>query len=301
MQTCFGFFALILFSVCVSPTQQLDPPLKIRPIVDLAPLELIARFPELKKLDFAKTQDELPRLLERVGDRVQALFRDFPNTSSLERVRLETLNYPGGAVRSMNRNFQFLLIAHSLRLQSKITPLGGETTLSPEEGEIKLEEYRNRRNGAEIDIHKLKGFFLMSKGFACIPLYFHPFYRMEAVFRYLGREAEGSKAFVIAFAQRRDVARLAGTIHSSLGPLRFWVQGIAWVDPASYQVVRMRTDLLRPLVEAGLQENTTEMQLEEIQFSQISRTLWLPREVVVTTRYMNRFTLRGTPSLSCQK
>jgi hypothetical protein len=40
-----------------------EMPSKIRSIVDLAQSELIARFPELKKLDFAQSQDKLPRLL----------------------------------------------------------------------------------------------------------------------------------------------------------------------------------------------------------------------------------------------
>src|SRR5688572_14507588 len=282
MQNCSGFLALILVSISVLAAQQSETPLTTRSLVDLAPSELIAQFPELKNLDFVQTQDELPRLLERVGDRVQALFRDFPNTSSLERVRLQILNHRGQAARSVNREYQYLLIAHPMAVQSKVTPLGGKMLLTPEEKNMKLDEYRTDNKGVEVDIHKLEWFFLMSKGYAAIPLFFHPMYRTEAVFRYLGRERAGSRAFVIGFAQRIDVARLAATFHSSTGPLPFWIQGIAWVNPASFQIARMRTDLLKSLVEVGLQQNTTEIQLREVQFSRTGRTLWLPREVVVT-------------------
>lgn len=284
MRNCFRFLALVCVSTSLLAAQP-ETPLKTRALVDLAPSELMAQFPELKKLDFAQTQDELPRLLEEVGDRVQALFRDFPNTSSLERVRLQILNYRGQAVRSANREYQYLVIAHPMVVQSKITPLGGQTLLTPEEKKMKFEEYRTDKKGVEVNIHKLEGFFLMSKGYAGIPLFFHPMYRAEAVFRYLGRETAGSRAYVIGFSQRVDVARLAASFHSSTGPLRFWVQGIAWVDPASSQIARMRTDRLKPLVEVDLQQNTTEIQLQQVQFRRTGRALWLPREVVVTTRW----------------
>src|SRR5688572_4976683 len=161
MRSCFRFWALVCVSASLSPAQQPD---KTKSLVDLAPAELIAQFPELKKLEFAQTQDQLPRLLEQVGDRVQALFRGFPNTSSLEQVRLQILNYRGQAVRSVNREYQYLLIAHPMVVHSKITPLRGETLLTPEEKNMKFEEYRTDKNGAEVDIHKLEGFFLMSKG-----------------------------------------------------------------------------------------------------------------------------------------
>lgn len=170
-------------------------------------------------------------------------------------------------------------------MQSKITPHGGETLLTPEEKNMKFEEYRTDRKGIEVDIHKLEGFFLMSKGYAGIPLFFHPMYRAEAAFRYLGRETAGSRSCVIGFTQLADVARLACNFHSATGPVLFWVQGIAWVDPANFQIARMRTDLLKPVVEAGLQQNTTEIQLQEVHFGQTGRTLWLPREVVVTSRW----------------
>jgi hypothetical protein len=180
MENHSGFLALILVSISVLPAQQRETPLTARSLVDLAPAELIAQFPELKNLDFAQTQAELPRLLEQVGDRVQALFRDFPNTSSLERVRLQILNYRGQAVQSANREYQYLLIAHPMVVQSKFMPRGGQTLLTPEEKIMKFEEYRTDRKGVEVDVHKLEGFFLMSKGYAGIPLFFHPIYRSEA-------------------------------------------------------------------------------------------------------------------------
>ena len=95
-----------------------------------------------------------------------------------------------------------------------------------------------------------------------------------------------SRAHVIAFAQVPAKSRLAGTFNSIIGPISFYVQGFAWVDPSGYQILRMRLELLTPLTQVGLLKQTTEIRMQEVHFNQVQRTLWLPSEAVVTSRYM---------------
>ena len=273
MLQCFDCLTrtLCLFAVLTAQApipQNLLKYIGARTVVDRSPSELIAAFPELKGLEFMQSQDGLSSLLARVGDRVQALFHDFPNTSSLERVCLERLGDRGEVVARVNREFQYLLIMR-----------GGERGNA-------IEEDRTDTKGRQVNLEEIKRYHLLSGGYSSIPMYFHPSFRTDSIFRYLGKERTGRIAHVIAFAQRPEAARLIGTFLSLQNPLRFFVQGIAWIDPANYQIVRMRTELLNPV--ADLQRNTAEIQLEEIHVGQESRVLWLPHEVVVTTQWMGR-------------
>ncbi len=66
---------------------QLMPELQIymgaRSVVDLSPEELLQSFPELKKnLTMAPDDSELPAILRRVGENVEAFFCHLPNTTS---------------------------------------------------------------------------------------------------------------------------------------------------------------------------------------------------------------------------
>jgi len=65
------------------------------------------------------------------------------------------------------------------------------------------------------------------------------------------------------------------------------VQGIAWVDKASFQILRMRTDLLASQPEVGLDEETTKVKFSEVHLLDGGVPLWLPREVSVHLKLAN--------------
>ena len=122
---------------------------------------------------------------------------------------------------------------------------------------------------------------MLTRGYETVPLFFHPYYRDGSVFRYLGRETTGAKNHVIAFAQIPDKARLRGKIESFGILFGFFLQGFVWVDPTTYQILRMRTDLLFPLFEAGLTRQTSVIDLAQVRFDETGQALWLPHEVTV--------------------
>jgi hypothetical protein len=257
---------------------------KIPNIIDYSTSELVTAFPELKKVEFAKNQDALPDLLKSIGQCVETLFRDLPNTSSIENVRSEALDRRGLVLRTQSQKFMYLLIAQRDDV--------GETVLSSGNLTINIKEYRSNAKGEDVDILKWTESYLLTRGFASIPVYFHPYYQNETSYRYLGMEPD--KTHVIAFAQRPEAARLHGTVTSSIGqPIPFLLQGIAWVDPASLQIVRMRTDLLPGIDTADLRYAITQIKLEEVRFPKMERSLWLPHEVVVTTNWMGGANIRN--------
>jgi hypothetical protein len=253
-------------------------------IIDYSTTELVTAFPELKKVAFAKNQDALPDLLKAVGQRVETLFRDLPNISSIEDVRSEALDRRGLVLRAQSQRFMYLLIAR------REDP--AETAISPANLTMNIEELRSNTKGEDVDILKWTESYLLTRGFASIPMYLHTIYQSETSYRYLGQEPD--KTHVLAFAQRPEAARLHGTVMSATGqPIPFLLHGIAWVDPVSLQIVRMRTDLLPGIDTADLRYATTQIKLEEIRFPKMERSLWLPHEVVVATNWMGGANIRN--------
>jgi hypothetical protein len=239
--------------------------------------ELLRRYRSvLVDVDFDSGQGELEPLLRDVGEKVEAFFRDFSNTSSKEEVRMERFSSAGRNEDSARQVFNYLILVR------------------PEMSGIRFEEDRVDSKGRPITPKGLKGFFI-STGYAGLSMFFHPSHHFGSRFRYLGKQKSEPHAHVIAFAQKpeaRDyLAGYAAPTSAGSTPLLF--QGFAWVDPRTRQIVRMRTDLLEPEYQILLMEQTTEVQFSEVHFGAVAQPFWLPREVKVKWRmagntYRNR-------------
>ena len=246
-----------------------------KPMVQQPLAELTRALPELKGLQPPQTQEELAPILRKVGEGVETFFRHFVNTSSLEEIRQERLHGNGKVGMSLSQDFQYLVLAQ------------------PEKSGLGLEEYRTDAAGARTVPRGLEAGFMLTAGFASASLHFHPAYQSESTFRYLGRQRmDGRETYVVAFAQRPETARLLGTFSVSTTSAVTLTQGVAWVDCHSYQIVRMRTELLKPVEKFALDRQTTEIHYDEIQFKEIPLPLWLPRKVAVTVKWKGK-TLRN--------
>ncbi len=275
-----GIFPGLLLSQVSQEPETVDPrPItpaeialyrKARPIVEFSQEELQSAYPELKHLQFDLNPERLDPLLHAVGERVETMFQNLPNTASREdvRCRFRSLGYRQEGSRSQTYNYLFL--ARQL-----------------DEGKGWI-EVRTDRNGKPIPQTELTRSGFLTSGFAGLAYFLHPKQQSGTRFRYLGRDTSKIKAYVIAFAQDVDNGVILGsfTLGGDAHPLLF--QGIAWVDPRSYQIVRMRTGLLAPRSDLGLYRQDTEIWFTEVRFDDRNRTLWLPREVVVTTQWKNR-------------
>ncbi len=127
----------------------------------------------------------------------------------------------------------------------------------------------------------------MTSGFAGLTLFFHPGSLSGSRFRLLGRQRSEPNAYQIAFAQRPESRQPAGRLETPLmlTPTLIMYQGLAWVDPQTHQLLRMRTDLLAPRRDVYLARQTTEIWYGEVHFTSNSQAFWLPREVLVTLEW----------------
>jgi hypothetical protein len=265
----------------VPPEHQ--PYVNARSVVNMSQAELTKQYPELEEVEFAQSQEELPLLLERVGEGVETLFRDFVNTASTERIT-QDVGRPPVFSPTLTNKCNYLVLAER-----------GENMIT-------LKEYRTNDKGEPIDQSR---YYLLTSGFASLPLFFHPLYQSDSVFRYLGRQAKDRRFRVIGFAQKPEATGLIGHFHLMGRPAVILSQGLAWIDPDTCRIVRMRTDLLAPRHDILLARQTSEVELGEVSLEGAPRPLWLPRKVVVTidwqhTVYRNQHRYRDYKQFSVE-
>jgi hypothetical protein len=145
-----------------------------------------------------------------------------------------------------------------------------------------FDEYRSDLAGSQAWPQGVRDGFMLTAGFASASLVFHPAYQSQSDFRYLGRQKfNGRDNHVVAFAQQPAKARLSGAFNSGVVSMKTFSQGLAWIDSQTYQITRLRTDLLRPLLEINLEKETTDITYDEVHFRDLPRGFWVPKEVTV--------------------
>jgi hypothetical protein len=229
----------------------------------MTPAELARVVPELKHLKPAESQEMLPQILQSVGAAVGVFFDNFSDTACAERVT--------GTLRSKSRigisqyDNKYNYVAISQAGSAKWT----------------LQEYRTDTKGEIVKPDATKS-GIVTFGFVSLPVNFHPEYQADSRFRYLGREViEDQDTYVVAFAQLPKVARLPAVVWFGDRKGVVFLQGVAWIDPVGYRILRLRTDIQAPEPNVGMQKETTQVVYSEVSFEKSGKTLWLPRAVTV--------------------
>ena len=219
----------------------------------------------IQGLEPAKDQAELAAILGGVGAKIQELLKNFPNTSSLEAIQQEKLGRKGEVSSAQKQKFRYLCVVP-------------RETWGP--GFL---EYRADFNGNAAMPKGLSEGFMLTQGFNSTALFFHPSYRAESTFQYLGRQSvNGRSTYVLAFAQIPGRAHLTGNFRKGQTSFTTLSQGLAWVDAATSQIVRIHTELLAPLPELRLDKQTMDVDFHEVHFTHLNQTVWLPNEVLVS-------------------
>jgi hypothetical protein len=232
-------------------------------IVDKTPAELVQAMPELAGLEPAKSQEVLPEILKNVGAKVEDYFHNVVSTSAQEETIQERLGLDGKVEETYKQAFRYLVIAH------------------PEKGPLVFEEYRTDEKSRTASGPLLRD-TLLTEDFVYIPVYLHPVYQEESDFSYVGQQrVEGHKCHVVAFAQVPRAAHLWARLTDWFASYKFLLQGLVWIDPASFQIIRMYTELLPDATVGNIKEYTTDVTYGEVRFKGIDVAFWLPREVVV--------------------
>jgi len=237
---------------------------KARPYLD-APIKKLCKIvPELKSMQPAADQKLLPEVLEKTGNNVEDFFHHIVDLIAQEQITQARLT---GTRVIGQQQFQdnYLIVRESDASASDLV------------------EYRMDSDGNRLDQAGPRRGYLVTFGFALLSNYFSSTYQSESIFRYLGDQKLGSRdTYVVAFAQKPGEATQIVTMSSShFEGVRMLMQGIAWIDKANFQIVRIRTDLLAPRPEVSLDRQTTEVTFNPVQLQDVSAPLWLPQDVNV--------------------
>lgn len=323
-----------------SPLQQASSPgTKRKTVVDMTAEELRQFDAGLPKLQLKQGEEALPAILEKAGGRVIAFFRDFPNTSSRELVRLQRyLSESQTSKRRQGEQPRLMDTAGTGPVAAPLAdPRGAEfcSLLNCAPGDLrgecvqlgcgKVETPETQKSGpatallqehyAEFNFFILPGSrdagtawvedrtgkdrlpanprelpgFILSSGHTLHCMYLHPSRQPNSKFRYLGREKKKPYAHVIAFAQKPEPGDYLAQFSdaASAAPTRFLVQGLIWIDPDSYQILRMRTHMLAPERPTALKETITDISYARVLFDDPQREFWLPREIDVSWEFPN--------------
>jgi Flp pilus assembly protein TadD len=233
--------------------------------------ELLKQQPGLAGLEPAADESPLDAILQKTGANVEAFFKNFQNATSRERIEEEQIGKGGKVKRSLEQQFQYLLIT------------------TPYQGGLSLDEFRTNPKGTQTGPAGLSDGFMLTVGFASASLVFHPAYQGGAKYRYLGRaRMEGTDCDVVAFAQDPAKAKMFGRFSTHSATALVLHQGIAWIDPRDARIVRLRTDLLEPLPKVRLQRETTEILYSQVSFKDIPAPVSLPAQVTVTVEWKGK-------------
>jgi hypothetical protein len=282
--------AVCMGAVSARPQQLAMPPQQPKLSLRLTPAEIelykraptvinwspeqIHYCPFLHKLRPADSPAQLPIVLDRVGQTATLLFHDFTQVSCDEEVISEsTLRDPRatlGSPRNLRwqRKFRYIVIPRQ----------GGDFPA--------LDEYRTDLKGNPLDDASLNDLFLITSKFASTWLYLSPANQPGSSFRYFGTQTiRHRECHVVAFAQNPERVHIVGVFQNQGKSVALLVQGLAWIDSETFQVLRIMTWLLAPRMDVSLRGLGSIVDFHPVQPSGTERVLWLPCDVTVQAVY----------------
>jgi len=251
--------------------------LAVHPYLELPLTQLMKRIPQLKGISTAPDQDALPMILQQTSKQVDAFFVHLADLVAHEDIRQERLA-SGTLAGGMPRGTMLQAKQHTQNSYLILRHTGN--------GPPRIEEFRMDTKGNRLDETGVENGFFITSGFALSSIHFATAFQWDSRFLYLGNQKIGGHdTYVVAYSQLPSEAHVAVTMRGRNGSnFRLLSQGIAWVDKASFHIRQLRTDLLAPQPEIGLEEQTTTITYSEVQFADAA-PLWLPRDVDVYIKF----------------
>lgn len=199
----------------------------------------------------------LGEVLKGTGQRMQELVSNLERFAATERVEHYTVKgeKPHGSPEL--RTFDYVVTVSQNRV-----------------GTFILEEYRNGASTPDLfPAH------VATLGLPALALLFHPELATDFNFVCEGMgELGGRAAWQVHFAQREDrpVRMRAYIVNSKVFDVH--IEGRAWIDPGSFQVMRMESELMEPIPQIELATEHISIDYEQVQFRTQKIQIWLPRQ-----------------------
>jgi hypothetical protein len=207
----------------------------------------------------------LGEVLAGASTRVKELFENLQQFSANERVEHVELDKRGNPRSPKSATFTYVAQIHQV---------------SP--GQLDVDEYRNGSTSQPFPN-------LVTSGTVAHALIFHP----DVIGDYtvtcegLGTE-RGQPAWQLHFVQRPDRPPRFRQYRTSKGWFNVELKGRAWVAADSHQVMRMETDLAKPIPEILLQKDHVAIDYSAVEFRRQHLRLWLPETTEIYMDFLGQ-------------
>jgi tetratricopeptide (TPR) repeat protein len=177
--------------------------------------------------------------------------QQFSATERIEHLKVDKAGNPGVSASATFKYFAEIREAH---------------------GGVEVDEYRN---GSSSDVSFPAN--LATTGMAAHALIFHPSLIDDLTITCEGLgSVRGRPAWQLHFVQRPDRPPRFRQYRTPKGWFRVGLKGRAWIAADSYQVMRMETDLAKPIEEIALRKDHLTIDYRAVEFRKRNVQLWLP-------------------------
>ena len=211
----------------------------------------------------------LSLVLEGAGKRMEEFAKDLEKFSATERVEHFSVKSSGERRAPEVRSFEYVVSVSQ-------TP----------SGVIELDEYRNGTTDRE---QFPAG--IATEGLPAMALIFHPLMQTDFNFACEGLgEQRGRPAWQVHFQQRLDRPNRIRSYVVGGNAYAVPLKGRAWIDAATFQVMRFESDLMMPIVPIELTKEHLSIDYAPVQFRTQGVQLWLPQHAdLYVSRHGHRY------------
>jgi tetratricopeptide (TPR) repeat protein len=200
------------------------------------------------------------KVADETGRHVSELANDVARFSAIEDLFHQNLDHFGNPTRTETRKYNYVA-----------------SISEPEPGFLAVDEIRADKIALEGYPDKIA-----STGFAALALVFHPHMRgnFDMTCEGLG-DWHGQASWVVYFKQRNDKPN---RMHSyKVGNLIYPVKlkGRAWITADKFQIVRIESEMVRPMPEIRLLSEHQVVEYGPIRFEKKNTSLWLPKSAEI--------------------
>ncbi len=215
---------------------------------------------EVKPSVAAGVNCPLDTVLKNSGDRVAQLVEDVAKFAAVEDLFHQRLDRYGVPIRTDTRKFNYVA-----------------SIAEPEPGYLEVSEYRAEKL-------TLAGYpdHIASTGFATLAFVFHPDVQNDFEMHCEGLgNWQGLATWLVHFRQREDRPNRMHSYKMGTQIYPVSLKGRAWIRADNFQIVRMESELVKPMPQIQLLSEHQQVEYGPIPFGKNGTVLWLPRSAEI--------------------
>jgi len=201
----------------------------------------------------------LADVLTQVGRQMEKFWSYFASVTCIETVSQSKLGDRDKVLFSQRESFDYLIVLQSAGLD-----------ISVDESRIQKTHTASKGSAALLD----------TNGFSIFSLIFHPLYQDRFEFEALPDDSTGGRRLLCLSFRQVAQERPLSVLRLRERELPLPWRGTAWIDPASWAVVRIKAGLGDSMADYGLLHLDADVSYSAVKFSDAS-VYWLPATATI--------------------